>query len=256
MPTRRKPRNLQDVSHLFLSRGKEGVPGSGPAEAVLWMISIGGGSNRAFMASGCAAAAAGKGVRVTLLEIGRGLPNIGYYFALDPPEYAAAGIDPSRLVRGNHGPNLQFVSSVRAEALDPHGAETVPLLSPHLLLVAFDEGIDYRTMEDIGGRWMPDHGGRPDAVCVFGDPNTRKGHGTLLADVRKRQRDAFILDLAVGSGGAGSGEADERLSVPGRLVSSWRKKVPPDDPFFDDAVSTVLQVLSHRRRRSEDHAAG
>ncbi len=253
MPTRRKPRNLQDVSHLFLSRGKEGVPRSGAVEAVLWLISIGEGSNRAFMASGCAAAAAAKDVHVTLLEIGGGLPNIGYYFALDPAEYAAASVDPSRLVTGDHGSNLRYVSSVRAEAVEPHGPEPVLHLSPRLLLMAFDEGFDHRIMEDIGGRWMPEHGGRPDAVCVFGDPSARVEGGTLLADVRKHQRGALILDLTTG---AGSGEADERLSVPERLVSSWRKRALPDDPYFDDVVSTVLQVLSHRRRRTEDHAAG
>jgi hypothetical protein len=256
MPTREKPRNLQDVSHLFLSREKGSVRPGGTVEAVLWLVPLGTGSNRAFMVSGCAAAAAAKGVRVTLLEIGAGLPNIGYYLALDPREYAAAGIDASRLVMGNHGPNLRYVSCTRAETLDRYDPEPVAGPSPHLLVIAFDEGIEHAVIEGIGRRWMPGHGGRPDAVCAFGDPDALNERRTLLAGVRKRQRDAFLLDLTTGSVEAGGGETDETLSVPERLVSSWRNRVLPEDPFFDDVVSNVLQVLSHRRRRAVDHATG
>jgi len=228
----------------------------GTVEAVLWLVPLGAGSNRAFMASGCAAAAAAKGVSVTLLEIGRGLPNIGYYFSLDPQEYAAAGIDPSRLVKGDAGPNLQFFSCALTEALGPPVPRHLTARSPHLLVIAFEEGLGHQVIEDIGRRWLPDHGGHPDAVCAFGGADARIERRTLFDDVRKRHRDAFLLDLVNGRSAGKSGVADETLSVPERLVSSWSKKLVPEDPFFDDVVSNVLQVLSHRRRRAEGHATG
>ena len=225
-------------------------------EALLWLISPGGEGNRAFMAAGCAAAAAAKGVRVTLIEVGGGLPNIGYYFGLDPPEYAAAGPDHSRLLVGDHGPNLRYISCTRTGSLDRLNRDSSTVDSPHLLLVAFDGPGDYRAMEDIGGRWLPEHGGLPDALCLYGGSEARREQGVSLAEVMRRNRDAYILNLAMEAGGAEGFEADESIPVPDRLVSSWRRKSPPEDPFFDDVVSTLLQVLSHRRRRTEDHAAG
>lgn len=256
MPTREKPRNLQDVSHLFLSREKRTVSRGGTVEAVLWLVPLGAGSNRAFMASGCAAAAAAKGIRVTLLEIGRGLPNIGYYFSLDPTKYATASVDPSRLVTGSAGSCLQFVSCTRTESLDRYDPQHSTDDLPHLFIIAFEGETEYRIIEDIGRRWMPDHGGLPDAVCAFGGPGAPIERRALFDSVRKRHRDAFLLDLVNGSAAGKSGEADETLSVPERLVSSWCKRFVPEDPFFDDIVSNVLQVLSHRRRRAEGHATG
>ena len=225
-------------------------------EAVLWLVPLGVGGNRAFMASGCAAAAAAKGVSVTLLEIGRGLPNIGYYFSLDPPEYAAASIDPSRLVTGSAGSCLQFVSCTGTEPLDRYDPRHGTVDSPHLFVIAFEDETEYRIIEDIGRRWMPSHGGHPDAVCAFGGPDDRIERQFFFDNVRKRHRDAFLLDLVNGSAAGKSGKADETLSVPECLVSSWCKRVVPEDPFFDDIVSNVLQVLSHRRRRAEGHATG
>ena len=256
MSTREKPRNLQDVSHLFLSREKRTQRRDGTVEAVLWLVPLGEGSNRAFMASGCAAAAAAKGINVTLLEIGRGLPNIGYYFSLDPPEYAAASVDPSCLVTGSAGPCLQFVSCALTEAFDRYDPRRTTVDSPHLLVIAFEENAEHGIIEDIGRRLMPDHGGHPDALFAFSDPDACIDRRALFDNVRKRHRDTFILDLVNGSAVGKSGEADEMLSVPERLVSSWCKRVVPEDPFFDDVVSNVLQVLSHRRRRAEEHATG
>jgi hypothetical protein len=256
MPTREKPRNLQDVSHLFLSRGKSAERRGAAVEAVLWLISLGAGNNRAFISAGCAAAAAGKGVHVTLLEIGGGLPNIGYYFSLDPREYAVVSVDPSRLVTGKAGDYLQYVSCAATGPLERYEPPSCIVDAPRLLLVAFEYGIENRIVEDIGSRWMPDHGGRPDALCTFGAPGGRIERRTLLDGVRELHREAFLLDLAGDSAAERNGVADETLTVPERLVSSWFKKLPPEDPFFDDIVSTVLQVLSHRRRRMEDHAAG
>ena len=116
MPSHEKPRNLQDVSHLFLSGGRSRARRAVQAEAVLWLVSIGPGGNRAFLAAGCAAAAAAKGVHVTLIEVGRGFPNVGYYLALDPQVYAAVSVDPSHLLEGSAGPRLRYASST---GIDP-----------------------------------------------------------------------------------------------------------------------------------------
>lgn len=225
-------------------------------EAVLWLVPLGPGNNRAFMASGCAAAAAAKGLHVTLLEIGRGLPNIGYYFSLDPHEYAAASADPSRLVTGSSGTSLQFISCTRTKSLDLYEPRRITVDSPHLLVIAFDEKTEHGVIEDIGRRWMPDHGGNPDALCAFGGPDAGIERRALFDTMRKRHREAFLLDLVNGCETEKGAEADETFSIPEHLVSSWCKRALPEDTFFDDVVSNVLQVLSHRRRRAEGHASG
>lgn len=186
----------------------------------------------------------------------QGAPNIGYYFSLDPTKYATASVDPSRLVTGSAGSCLQFVSCTRTESLDRYDPQHSTDDLPHLFIIAFEGETEYRIIEDIGRRWMPDHGGLPDAVCAFGGPGAPIERRALFDSVRKRHRDAFLLDLVNGSAAGKSGEADETLSVPERLVSSWCKRFVPEDPFFDDIVSNVLQVLSHRRRRAEGHATG
>ena len=226
----------------------------------MWLVTLGECRNRAFMASGCAAAAAAKGIRVTLAEIGGGLPNIGYYLSLDPSEYAAPGIDPSRFLEGSIGDNLRFVSCSGIEALERYDPGVAEDDIPHLLLIAFDGGVLPGTAADMGRIWMPDHGDGPDALCVFGDPALRSETRVLFDQARKGNKEAFLLELVEGDSpgdadDAGAGEgADEIFAVPERLVSSWRRRSTPDDRFFDDLITNVLQVLSHRRRRAERYA--
>ena len=220
---------------------------------MLWLVSLGAAGNRAFIASGCASAAAAKGLYITLLEIGEGLPNVGYYFSLEPHEYAAVTVEPRRIIAGETEPNLRFFSCARAEPLlrfDPPG---IRVDLPHLLVVAFDGSLRRDSIEDIGHRWMPEHRGAPNALCAFGEADDREGRKALFASIRSSRRDAFILDLV--GGGEEEAGADETIAVPEHLVSLWRKRSPPQDRFFDDILSNVLQVMSHRRRRTEGHAS-
>ncbi|HER43269.1 MAG TPA: hypothetical protein ENO08_02270 [Candidatus Eisenbacteria bacterium] len=256
MPTREKPRDLHDISHLFLSRGRSAGPRGAPVEAVLWLVSLGAGGNRAFFAAGFAAAAAAQGVHVTLLEIGGGLPNIGYYLSLGPEEYAASSADPSRLVSGSAGPRLRYLFSAGIERLERHDPPAFAADSPRLLVAALDRGIGRGAVESVVSRWLPEHGGRPDALCCFGGPDDRIEREVLLDGLRRDHREAFLLDLAKDSAAGGSRAADETFAVPERLVSSWAGRRLPEDPFFGDVVSHLLQVLSYRRKRVKDHAAG
>ncbi len=256
MPSREKPRNLQDVSHLFLSHGRNRASRISRAEAVLWLVSLGPGGNRAFLAAGCAAAAAAKGVHVTLIEIGRGLPNIGYYLSLEPHVYAAVSSDPSRLLKGSAGPRLRYVSSAGIDPfddLDPVPDESV---TPCLTVVAFDRSIGRLIAEKDSRNRPPARCGGPDAVCCHGGPEDRVERETALRELRREYPDALLLDLAVGPAAERGGAADETFTVPESLVSSWSRRLLPEDPFFDDIVSTLLQVLSYRRRRTEEHATG
>jgi len=256
MPSREKPRNLHDVSHLFLSRGGSTTNGTVQAEAVLWLVSLGPGGNRAFLATGCAAAAAAKGVHVTLVEIGRGLPNVGYYLSLEPQVYAAVSVDPSRLLAGSAGPRLRYASSAGIDPLDRHDPLSEGTPWPRLTIVAFDRAIGRWIAEKGIPRWLPANGGRPDAICCFGGPGGRIEREAMLRDLRREHPSAFLLDLAGDPSAERGAAADETFVVPEQLVSSWPKRLLPEDPFFDDIVSTLLQVLSYRRRRTEGHATG
>jgi hypothetical protein len=256
MPSNEKPRNLQDVSHLFLSGGRSRVKRPAQVEAVLWLVSIGPGGNRAFLAAGCAAAAAARGVHVTLIEIGRGLPNVGYYLALEPKVYAAVSVDPSHLLTGSAGPRLRYASSAGIDPLDRYDPFDDEPVSPSLTIVAFDYAVGRWIAVKGANHRLPARGGRPDALCCFGGPDDRIEREEALRDLRREYPEAFMLDLAEHPVAERGGTADETFAVPAHLASSWPRRLLPEDPFFDDIVSTLLQVLSYRRRRTEGHATG
>ena len=103
----RRPRDLHDISHLFLSSAAPAAS-TACARALVAVAGVGDGPWRAFTAAGLARALAAAGLDVTLLETGRALPNAGYYFALEPAAYLRPVLDPRAVVSGPGDGSIRF----------------------------------------------------------------------------------------------------------------------------------------------------
>jgi hypothetical protein len=138
MPPRRTPKRLRDVSHLFLSKsGSFKFTEERSVEAVVWLAVTGRSLNRAYLASGIGTAFARLGMKVTLLELGEGLPNIGYYFTREPAEYLGATLDGRAVIYGVSESLISYAYAVQPEAFG-HIQDTVSFPGyPHLIVVAF-----------------------------------------------------------------------------------------------------------------------
>jgi hypothetical protein len=256
MPIQRTPKSLYDVSHLFLSKREIPSSRSRSVEAAIWLVRIGSSFNRAFFASGCANAVAAKGLFVTLVEVGAGLPNIGYYYSLDPIEYASLSVDDYRLVTGFRPPYTRFASAVRTVEMNRYAPPILPDGSTHILLIAFDhtKGGDMEgrrsEIERIGGKVLRGHGGFPDALVVCDEGSEPVEVRRFLADARMVYPGTPVFRVTSRLGEDKPFGADESIPMPAGLKRAWSSRSAPAAPFFDGLVSNLLQVLSHRRRKA------
>jgi hypothetical protein len=256
MPTQRTPKSLHDVSHLFLSQRKTPVDPCRSVEAVIWLVNLESPVNRAFFAAGCANAIAAKELFVTLVEVGCGFPNIGYYYSLGPVEYAVPAVDDSHLVTGIRPPYTRFASAARIETMDCFAPPDLPGGSTHILLSSFDyiKGgkMDDRcsAVEHLCGRLLPSHGGVPDAMVVCDAGEEPVEIRRFIGDARRGYPGTPIFRVtscAIEEQGFG---VDESIVLPGGLKCLWSNRTAPGAPFFDGFASNLLQVLSHRRRKA------
>ncbi len=264
MPQSKSPRKLGDISHLYLSTGaSERRPERSRAEAVAWLGVVGGSVNRAHLAAGLAAAFARQGIFVTLLEVCRGLPSIGYYFGMEPADYLAPALERRRVAGGLWNDAVRFSTSADPRSLRSWRPGPVAATLPHVMIAAFsleggsrDEAFLLALPERIapfGGSGERD-AGRPDAVVLAGEASESLAAARLPGRVRALFPEALVLQALLGIERSGGGTA-EALEIPRSLVSSWPKRVPPAEPFFNDLASNLLQRLSQRRRRAVNDAA-
>lgn len=264
MPQSKSPRKLGDISHLYLStRASQPHPERPRAEAVIWLGVVGGSVNRAHLAAGVAAAFARQGIFVTLLEACRGLPSIGYYFGMEPADYLAPALERKRVVGGLWNDAVRFSTSADPRSLGGCRPDPVPPALPHVMMVAFsleggsrDEAFLSALPEQMapyGGSGERD-AGRPDAVILAGEAPESLAAARLPGRVRELFPEVLVFQILLRIERSGGGAA-EALEIPRSLVSSWPKRVPPLEPFFNDLASNLLQRLSQRRRRAVNDAA-
>ena len=278
----RAPKRLLDVSHLFLSKNdserSKGVTGG---EAAVWLAIQGETLNRAHLAAGIATALASQGIHVTLLELGQGLPNVGYYFALEPAEYLALTLDESSVITGESGTFIRYSIAPSPGRFPTGDRKAPPADSPHVSLIAFTCPLaeSYRefftelgsTTASLGG--TRDDGGTR-AGSDSGNPSVggnHSGEGMLLdglmfmTDGGKPELDREVIDFIGGAnprtvvfvarpdGSTGDDYgADEIVILPSDITTTWVKRVPPMGPFFSDFTASFLQVISLRRRLERD----
>ena len=265
MPQQRTPRTLRDVSHLFLSGGESArarVPRR--SEAVIWIAAVGSSVNRAHLAAGAAAACAKLGMQVSLAEVSRNLPNIGYYFGLEPADYLGPAVDRATLGSGAWGESVRFCFSTMPSSLGRCAVDAAQQDAPHAIIVAFScpagrarspffagLGVAAAALSDQG-EGAARH---PDCVIVAADgPHAVQARG-LSSDVRARFPGAVVFSIAHASERGLAIDADESLVLPRELGASVARRMPPTDGSFDELVASVFQILSLRRRKAVVHAA-
>ena len=219
--------------------------------------------NRAHLAAGLAAAVSRQGIVVSLLEVCRGLPTTGYYFGLDPADHLAPSLVRSRLVSGVWNDTVRYCMSGDPRSFAEWRPAPVSGAMPHALVAAFPRPATSRAapflMElarTVGPFAVGGGTGSvvPDAVLVAGDGAGAPGWESFVPRLRSLFPEALLLRLAHAP--VDLGGADEGVEMPDALVSSWARRLAPVDPFFNDLVSGLFQVLSRRRRAAHDAAAG
>ncbi|MCK4237027.1 MAG: hypothetical protein KAX38_07890, partial [Candidatus Krumholzibacteria bacterium] len=218
------------------------------------------------IASGVGAAFAGQGLNVTLLEVGRGLPNIGYYFGLDPADYLAPTLDESRLLMGASGSSIRYAYAIDPGTLVTGQNGPFAPRYPHVIVAAFSYQNDIHDEEffrQLGlcsaccsGIKDKDEHRHPDGVVIFGDEGSKDRRKRIMDLSRHLNPGAIIFFIGSTLSGELENGVDESMLPPGDLYRSCGKRRPPSDAFYSDLVCGFLQVLSYRRRRVAADAVG
>ena len=258
MPTGESPRRLHDVSHLFLSENTSGPPNHAEKqiETSVWLaVEKGHSLVRAFLATGFGAALARLGLHVTLLETGDGLPNLGYYFALEPSLHLAASLDRTTIVSGMNESLLRFASAPDVSELARFRHKAPFGGYPHVIVTSFsysgaplDKG--YLTMlKACAGRFSgagPVAELSPEAIVLFCAGN----NAAETADSFRSLYPESVFFAAGPDSGVEKVAADERIVLPSGYDDGRMKRAAPNGAFFDDLASSLLQAVSHRRKRT------
>jgi hypothetical protein len=265
MAERRSPRKLRDVSHLFLSRGGTAAHGEPRRVSVtIWLAVAGASTNRAHLAAGLATALSRQGMCVSLLEACAGLPNIGYYFGMEPAAYLAPAIDRAGLESGTWNGSIRFCFSANLRSFARYQGNALPPGVPHAIVAAFShprEREAARYLAALAGAATAlagegeRSGGAPDAIIAAGSGASAEQAQALTAGMRDAFPEAAVFLAADDPGAVRSSAADGMFVLPGDLRCSWARRVPPADRFFDELAAGLLQVVGQRRKREGGHAA-
>jgi hypothetical protein len=252
MPAGRRPKNLHDVSHLFLSRS------TGPEERVsnssgayVWLISQTGLVNRAHFAAGCSYAISTKGIAVSLLEFDSGLPNVCYYSATDTREYLGPVLAETKILKGRIDPDIEYTCFRNPESLHSHDESDVG--SPHVFIVAFElsettsrsEHID-SILQHCSKIASSDRG--PDATIIVSDAAALRSFLEVMA---LEPPDDLVFHVLCGDSSHEHSGIAETIPMPTDIRSTWSTRALPKDSFFDGLGSNLLQLISHRRKALE-----
>ncbi|UCF05665.1 MAG: hypothetical protein JSV33_01100 [bacterium] len=234
-------------------------------EAVIWIAVTGRALSRAPLAAGIGTAFADANLCVTLLEVGAGLPNVGFYFALQPEEYLKPVLDQTSIVEGVAEKSIRFMYARSAGALDGFRPRFGPPTFPHVILLAVSSSGPVscvetlrRLCEDV--RPLPGTGSlgidAPDGAVVFGDADSAAEWDCVMQHARKRNPQAALYLVGPPDAGTGGERIDEHLALPRDLTERWGHPMPASGPFFESLTTSILQLISSRRRRCAGRAVG
>ncbi|MDD4858237.1 MAG: hypothetical protein PHD74_09070 [Candidatus Krumholzibacteria bacterium] len=264
MPERRSPRKLRDVSHLFLSESSKTPRERERSTVSIWLAAFGGSLNRAHFAAGTAAAFAHHGMCVSLLEVCSGLPNIGYYFSMEPAVYLAPVLRRRELVSGAWDGAVRFCFSANPGAFERYEGDELPPAVPHAIITAFTypherEAARYlAALQRAAAVLSDDESGAaraPDAIIVAGCMEGARRARSLTAGLRDAFPHAAVFLVMDDRRDGRADEADELVAIPADLRASWARRVPPADRVFGEIAGGLLQIVSQKRRRRAGHAA-
>lgn len=248
----RQPSELRNYIHLFLSgRDKKSVSETVTAEHVIWLIFPEGSPFRALFASGVSSFVAGRGSPVTLIEVGRSLPNSGYYFALDPDRYLIPWLDGGSCINEKISPLLRFACATEVSLLEPFKGSFGLSTSTHFIINAFSYSSERETPspESIAERScvysIRDNGFRaePDSLIVV-NWRPEEDIGQLLARVREFAPDASIFLAGDPAPGDQMVTGVERVSLPEMNEFRPEMRKPPAGGSFISFMNAVSQRIS------------
>ncbi|OQX84659.1 MAG: hypothetical protein B6D63_04030 [Candidatus Latescibacteria bacterium 4484_7] len=264
MPSNEKTNPLGTVTRLFLSskESKEKRRGEN-AEAVIWLAVSDGGMNRAYLTAGFAEAFSDHRLNVTLLELCSGLPNIGYYFALEPVQYLLSVVEKEHVVAGRWSERLGYLSARSTNVMIGYRNRMLPLNYPHMLFLSFTfpssvpghhSLFDVRRVTQAYTGLENEGAGIPDAVVAVGEGNDERTV-EFIENVREIFPDTLLLQIAtVEESGLESNEKGtidaEGWAIPRSVCYGSSRRVPPGDLLFSELAGNILQLLSFRRKKS------
>ena len=238
-----RPRDLRDISHLYLS--KKNVKGGGGAGSVALVLvaSLDGGPLRAWLSSGLAVAFGSQDADVILLDVGRSLPNAGYYFALGPDHYLRPVLDAAAAVETEAGHGVRVICS-RDSDLQGYSTES-PAGGLRVIIVAFE----WRGMA-AGNMLRGVSDSLPSDVPAFlltvsgSPPGSAEGIMNEFGDIFPG---GPALALYPGVEGARAGSV-EPCPFPVEMLTGLSMRKPPSSTFLTGLVGEILQRLGSRKK--------
>ncbi len=238
-----RPRNLSDISHLYLSASREQGGKASGSTAIILLASLEGGPLRAWLSAGLAAAFGSQNVVVTLLDAGRSLPNAGYYFALGPDRYLRPVLDEEAVVEADTGGGIRILCARDPALLRYQGDESSAGL--RVILIAFD----WRGTAAVDGlRSIFDAlpAGLPAFLLTVSDCYPGAAEGILRAfDGIFPGGPAMALfpggdEVPVGG--------IEPCPFPAELLKGLSRRKPPASVFLTGLAGEILQRLGSKKR--------
>lgn len=234
-----------------------------PSEHAIWIVSTGFSPFRGLFSSGAASFISRRNNRVTLIEVGEGLPNSGYYFALDPQQYLLPAVDIEGCINKWISPSLRYACAGESGLLTPFSTGFRKTDRPHFLISAFTyRGVEkFSVLErtanqtscfcciDRSSSFMPDV-----FLVINSGSDTSAEH--LLREIAEFAPDTPIL----WTGGAlpeSTPDLDiEEVAPPEINGLGMDSRRPPDSGSFLSFMNGISQKVSMAIKENRKTAAG
>ncbi len=205
---------------------------------------------RAFLGSGISDCIARQGINVTLIENGCGLPNAGYYFALEPEEYLLPVVEKNRLLQKSVSDSLRFVYARDSSSFKPFDREFVSRSGPHIVVGAFSllPGLRKDYLEEllrISAIYSLNCGINklfPDAIIIANSGCVVQKSGLFDSIAAFAPKAAFFATGGISDEAAGRFNI-KQLDISTGFDASFGKRLPPSGPFFSGFTNTLLQKI-------------
>lgn len=242
-----RPRDLGDISHLYLSTSrKKGEEAQGYTALVL-LASLGNGPLRAWLSAGLASAFGAQTASVTLLDAGQSLPNAGYYFALGPERYLRPVLDEGALVETDAGGGVKVLCARDPVLLKYREEGTAAKL--RVVMLAFEwQGADFTGgLRDILGSVPTDI---PAFLLTVSQCYPQGAEGIL-----RSFEDIYPGGPALALFPGGEEVRDkviEPCPFPAEMLKGLSRRKPPASPFLSGLAGEIMQRLGSRKRGAAD----
>ena len=242
---------LKQFAHLFLSGDDSKDPGESVIpESLIWIMVSGISPMRAFLGSGISSCIARHGINVTLVENGGGLPNAGYYFALEAEEYLLPVLEKNRLLKRSVSDSLRFVYARDSSVFEPFDGGLVRDKGPHIVVGAFNflPGFQNDYLEEllrISTMYSLNNGITklfPDVIIIVNYGCVVQESGLFDSIVAFAPKAAFFEVGGISDEAAGRFNI-EQLDISTGIDASFGRRLPPSDPFFSGFTNTLLQKI-------------